>query len=109
MWNVDLERDYLIAKDLGIEVRTPFMDKDLIINAMKIDPSLKINKENKKIILRKLAERIDIPNEIAYRPKTAGQYGSLVNSEIKKLSGKNNFKFVKDYLEDLRKKIKKLT
>ena len=101
MWNVDLERDYLIAKDLGIEVRTPFMDKDLIINAMKIDPSLKINKENKKIILRKLAERIDIPNEIAYRPKTAGQYGSKINDELKKLARKNNFNYVKDYLNYL--------
>ena len=103
MWEVDLERDYLISKNLGINVLTPFMDKDLIVNAMRINPSLKINNNMKKIILRRYAEGLSIPKEIAYRPKTAGQYGSKINSEIKKIAKKNNFVSVKDYLETLKK------
>jgi len=101
MWEVDLERDYLISKNLGINVLTPFMDKDLIVNSMKIDPSLKINNGMKKIILRKYAEKLDIHREIAYRPKTAGQYGSKINDELKKLARRNNFNYVKEYLEYL--------
>ena len=101
MWKVDLERDYLISKNLGINVLTPFMDKDLIVNSMKIDPSLKINNGMKKIILRKYAEKLDIHREIAYRPKTAGQYGSKINDELKKLARRNNFNYVKEYLEYL--------
>src|SRR3989344_4807582 len=103
MWKVDLERDYLIAQHLNVGVRTPFMDKDLIVNAMRINPSLKINNNMKKIILRRYAEGLSIPKEIAYRPKTAGQYGSKINSEIKKIAKKNNFVSVKDYLETLKK------
>ena len=101
MWKVDLERDYLIAKNLDMDVRTPFMDKDLIINTMKIDPGLKINNNVKKIILREYAMSIGVPEEIALRPKTAGQYGSNINNEIKKLAKKNNFNYVKEYLEYL--------
>ena len=101
MWKVDLIRDYLIAKDLDIEVRTPFMDRDLIVNAMKIDPSLKINKEMKKIILREYAKKIKVPEEIALRPKTAGQYGSGINQNIKKLTKQNKLNYVKEYLQNL--------
>lgn len=77
------------------------MDEDLIINAMKIHPSLKINKNIKKIILREYAENIGINRELAFRPKLAGQYGSNINNEIKKLAKKNNFIFVRDYLDSL--------
>src|SRR3989338_2357291 len=103
MWKVDLERDYLIAKSLDVDIRTPFIDKDLIMNAMKIDPSLKISKDIKKIILRYFAESINVSREIAHRPKVAGQYGTKINKEIKKLSKQNNFKYVKEYLKSLNK------
>ena len=103
MWKVDLERDYLIAKSLDVDIRTPFIDKDLIMNAMKIDPSLKISKDIKKIILRYFAESINVSREIAHRPKVAGQYGTKINKEMKKLSKQNNFKYVKEYLKSLNK------
>ena len=103
MWKVDLERDYLIAQFMDVNVRTPFMDQDLISNSMKIEPNLKISNSVKKIILRSFAKKINVPAEIADRPKSAGQYGSKINHEIKKLARKNNYKNTKDYLENLKK------
>lgn len=104
MWQRDLTRDFAIAKNLGLDLRAPFLDKDLIKSAMSIHPMLKIDKENKKIILREAAEFIGLKKEFAWRKKQAAQYGSNFVNGIEKLAKKNGFKFKKDYLQSLLKK-----
>jgi len=101
MWKRDLTRDFAIAKHLGLELRTPFLDKDLIKAAMSIHPMFKLDKENKKIILREAAEFIGLKKEFAWRRKQAAQYGSNFVNGIEKLAKKNGFKFKKDYLQSL--------
>ena len=101
MWQRDLTRDFAIAKKLGLELRTPFLDKDLIEAAMNVHPMLKLDKDNKKIILREAAELIGLKKEFAWRKKQAAQYGSNFVNGIDKLARKNGFKFKKDYLQSL--------
>ena len=103
MWKRDLTRDFSVAKALGIELRTPFLDKDVIKTAMGIHPMFKIDKENKKIILREAAEFIGLKKEFAWRKKQAAQYGSNFVNGIEKLAKKNGFKYKKDYLQSLLK------
>ena len=103
MWNRDLIRDFAIAKDLGLDLRTPFLDKDLVKVAMSIHPMLKLDKDNKKIILREAAEFIGLKKEYAWRKKQAAQYGSNFVNGIEKLAKKNGFKYKKDYLQSLLK------
>ena len=52
MWERDLKRDYLIAKALDFELKTPFLDKDVIKTAMMMPGEFKISKGYKKYILR---------------------------------------------------------
>ena len=101
MWNRDLIRDFAIAKHLGLDLRTPFLDKDLIKRAMNVHPMLKLDKENKKIILREAAEFIGLKKEFAWRKKQAAQYGSNFVNGIEKLAKKNGFEYKKDYLQSL--------
>lgn len=101
MWGRDLARDFTIAKHLGLDLRTPFLDKDMIRTAMSIHPMFKLDKENKKIILREAAEFIGLKKEFAWRKKQAAQYGSNFVNGIEKLAKKNGFKFKKDYLQSL--------
>lgn len=54
----------------SVEVRTPFIDKNLIEFAMSIDGRFKISRNISKYILRKAASDY-IPQEIAYRPKAS--------------------------------------
>ena len=101
MYKKDLTRDYLISEYTKIKVETPFLDKDLIINAMKIHPKLKINDDAKKIILRLLAINLRLKEEFAMRKKTAAQYGSNFDKAIEKLAKRNGFKQKGDYLTSL--------
>ena len=101
MWGRDLVRDFKIAKSLGLDLRTPFLDKDLMKVAMSIHPMLKLDKNDKKIILREAAEFIGLKKEFAWRKKQAAQYGSNFVNGIDRLARKNGFRLKKDYLQNL--------
>lgn len=101
MWHRDLLRDNKIAKHLGIELITPYMDLEIIKTAMNINPMYKISKENKKIILREIAEEFGIEKEFAQRKKKAAQYGSNFVKGMDKLAKKHGFTTKKEYLQSL--------
>ena len=101
MWARDLKRDCLIAKENNVELKIPFLNKEVIISAMNAHPMYKISKEHKKIILREVAEEIGLKKEFAWRKKKAAQYGSSFIKGIEKLAKKNGFRYMKDYLNSL--------
>tara|TARA_R110001632_G_scaffold63953_2_gene152393 strand:+ start:3162 stop:5054 length:1893 start_codon:yes stop_codon:yes gene_type:complete len=53
----------------GIEVRVPFLDKELVEFSTTIPTKLKLKGKETKYILKKVAEKY-LPKEIIYRPKT---------------------------------------
>ncbi|MBI2660627.1 asparagine synthase C-terminal domain-containing protein [Candidatus Woesearchaeota archaeon] len=97
----DLTRDFAIAKHLGLDLRAPFLDKELIKIAMSVHPMYKLDKMNKKIILREAAEFIGLKKEFAWRKKQAAQYGSNFVNGIEKLAKRKGFRMKKDYLTSL--------
>jgi asparagine synthase (glutamine-hydrolysing) len=52
------------------EVRVPFIDKEVMSAAFRIDSRLKIKGRTQKYVLKKVAERW-LPHEIIYRPKSS--------------------------------------
>lgn len=87
MYHVNLERDDAVAMANGVELRVPFLDKEIIKLALDIPGKFKIrNSEDllRKHILRDLALDIGVPEYIANRPKKAAQYGSGINKILKK-------------------------
>ena len=101
MYNRDLKRDFLISKELNINLLTPFLDIDLIKIAMSVHPMYKIDKNNKKIILRETAQDLGLNSKFCWRQKKAAQYGSNFIKGIDKLAKKHNFQLKKDYLQSL--------
>jgi asparagine synthase (glutamine-hydrolysing) len=87
MYHVNLERDDAVSMANGVELRVPFLDKDIIDLALDIPGIYKI-KDNEDIlrkhILRDVAKSIGVPGYIADRPKKAAQYGSGINKILKK-------------------------
>ena len=67
MYGIDLTRDASIVKSMNMDVRTPFLDRDFIIEAMKIHPMLKISNDQNKIVLREIAEDYGLAKEFALR------------------------------------------
>ena len=106
MWQRDLLRDFKIAKHLGIELRTPYMDEEVIKTAMSIHPMHKLDQEQKKIILREAAEGFGLDREFAGRKKKAAQYGSNFVKGIDKLAKKHGFQTKKEYLQSLANRFK---
>ena len=87
MYHVNLERDDAVSMANGVELRVPFLDKDIIDLALDIPGKYKIkNGEDllRKHILRDVAKFIGVPDYIALRPKKAAQYGSGINKILKK-------------------------
>jgi len=101
MWQRDLLRDFKIAKHLGLELRTPYMDLEVIKSAMNVNPMYKLDKNDKKLILRELAEDFGLDKEFAWRKKKAAQYGSNFVKGIDKLARKYGFNSKKEYLQSL--------
>jgi asparagine synthase (glutamine-hydrolysing) len=65
---------------VGVEVRVPYLDKDLVEFSTTIPPHFKMKGNETKYILKKVAERY-LPMDVIYRPKTG--FGAPVREWIK--------------------------
>jgi asparagine synthase (glutamine-hydrolysing) len=88
MYERDLYRDDVITMSQNLELRLPFLDHDLVQYALKIPANLKIIDGVTKHIFRTIAESAGVPDDFAWRKKTAAQYGSRVDNAIGKLAKK---------------------
>ena len=79
MWGVMTFSSVILANDLGIEAKLPYLDPEFKSFAMEIDPKHKVRFEKGKKwgkwILRKAYEEI-LPEEIIWRTKTPIETGS---------------------------------
>ena len=98
MWSRDLVRDCTIARHLGIDVRTPFLDRDVIVTALRIDGKRKVRDGHKKVVLREIAEELGLSREQAWRKKMGAQYGSRFDTALEKLAKKYAHSYKRDYL-----------
>ncbi|PSH02180.1 MAG: ATP-binding protein, partial [Nanohaloarchaea archaeon QH_8_44_6] len=69
----DLYRDNVISFRNGCELRVPFLDHSLIEHALTIPEHYKVSEEYRKLVLRNAAEKLGVPEKVAWRNKTAAQ------------------------------------
>ena len=87
MYHVNLERDDACSMANGVELRLPFLDKNLVEFALNIPVRYKISGSDDKLrknILRKTAFNLGLDKQIAYRPKKAAQYGTGIDKILRK-------------------------
>lgn len=58
-----------LSMAIGVEVRVPYLDVELVNFSTSIPPELKLKGKETKYILKKVAERY-LPHDVIYRPKT---------------------------------------
>jgi asparagine synthase (glutamine-hydrolysing) len=102
----DTYRDGLIASELELDLRSPFLNRHVAEYALGIPAALKLNEKGNKMILRQVAERAGIPAEFALRNKKAAQYGSKFDRAIEKLAKRTGYKNKTDYLKNMEKNYK---
>jgi asparagine synthase (glutamine-hydrolysing) len=100
----NLERDDAVTMANAVELRVPYLDKEVVELALRIVPQLKIRSGVRKYILRLAAAKL-LPEELTWKEKKAAQYSSGVYSALEKLAKKNGYsgsRFLGRYLEELR-------
>ena len=105
IWIRDLYRDDTIAFHSGVVGVFPYLDKDLVDFSMKIHPKYKVSGSEKKVIFRKYAEWLGVPEEIAWRPKIAAQYGSGMVKGLRRYIRKKGYQHIIDMFYTTYKKI----
>ena len=93
---INLERDDMVTMANSVELRVPFLDKEVIRTGLAISPELKVFKKGgscsytRKYILRKAAEEV-LPSELLWKEKKAMQYGTGVQKVLDKLAREAGF------------------
>ena len=87
-----LEREDRLSMAHSIEIRAPFLDRELIRTAMRIAPHLKLSNAEDvygKRVHRELSLRKGIPREFAYRKKSPAQEGSGIHGLFEAVAAKH--------------------
>jgi asparagine synthase (glutamine-hydrolysing) len=107
LYRETLEREDKITMAHSIEMREPFLDLKVIALSMHIDMKLNVRGANDdfgKHVHRKLAQKLGIPRNIAYRIKEAAQHGSGMHDVFDAIATKHGFDestISKQYLDAL--------
>lgn len=98
----DLYRDDVITMANNMELRVPFLDKELITYSLDVPAKHKISEDkiHSKLVLRDVALKLGLDKKYAMRQKKAAQYGSKFDKGIYRLSKDNNMT-KQDYLNSL--------
>jgi asparagine synthase (glutamine-hydrolysing) len=83
----------------GVEVRVPFLDKELVEFSTTIPPHLKLKGTTTKYILKKVMEKY-LPHEVIYRPKS-GFGAPLRDWIINDLDEKIKASFTKERIDSI--------
>ncbi len=89
----NIERDEKICDFYDVELRLPFASYEIAEFAMSLPTELKFERKAdslRKLVLRKVAANLQLPPDIAQKPKKAVQYSTGVSSSLKKLAKKKN-------------------
>lgn len=84
-----LEREDKLTMAHSIELRAPYLDRDVIQTAMRISPKLKIENESdtlRKRVHRQAAVELGVPANLAFRIKDPAQSGSGIHNIVEEIA-----------------------
>jgi asparagine synthase (glutamine-hydrolysing) len=93
LYDDTLEREDKLTMSHSIELRAPYLDRDVIRTAMRISPRLKIQgstDELRKRVHRQAALELGVPPYLAFRIKDPAQSGSGIHQIIENIARTQN-------------------
>ncbi|MFZ3116114.1 MAG: asparagine synthase (glutamine-hydrolyzing) [Syntrophales bacterium] len=87
-----LEREDKLTMAHSIELRAPYLDRDVIMTAMRMSPKLKlegVDDNLRKRVHRQAAVELGVPSYLAFRVKDPAQSGSGIHAIIEKIAYKS--------------------
>jgi len=110
-WKNNYERDSKIVEDAGLDLQLLFAHHRVVSYGIRIPVNYKLQpdlNQPRKTILRKLAKRLGLPEEVWGRPKKAVQYSTGVHKCLNRLA-KGQCKSLQAYTQELYKQIREGT
>jgi len=111
MHETNFERDFKICNFHDVELRLPFATYQIAKFATELPVELKIEiKDNgmRKLVLRRVAENLGLPQFIVKKPKRAIQYATGINKALEKLAkmkGMSTRKYLQKTFQTVLKKM----
>ncbi|MFH2111697.1 MAG: asparagine synthetase B [Candidatus Bathyarchaeota archaeon] len=102
-WATNYDRDTKTCTDLGLNLLLPFAHPRVIGYGLRIPVELKLPKsvdQPRKIILRRLAQKHVLPEEVWARPKKAAQYSTGVHKAMERLAKRRGMS-LRGYLQEI--------
>ena len=98
-----LEREDKLTMAHSIELRAPYLDRDVIQTAMRISPKLKIQGKNddmRKRVHRQAAVELGVPPYMSFRAKDPAQSGSGIHGIVEKIANNHGQKIDSDLVDE---------
>jgi asparagine synthase (glutamine-hydrolysing) len=89
LYDDTLEREDKVTMANSVELRVPYLDRNVVQCAMRISPRLKIkdgDDSTRKGVHRRVAAMLGVPQYTAYREKDMAQLGSGVHDIVKRVA-----------------------
>jgi len=106
-YETNFQRDNQVCSFHKVELRLPFVDRDVVHFSLGLPLSLKIESAEdrfRKRVLRRVAQNLGIPPFIASKTKKAIQYTTGVNKAIQKLAKRKGLT-LREYVEKIFRKV----
>jgi len=100
-YQANLQRDNQVCSYHGVELRLPFIDRDVVDFALRLPLRLKISSVEdrlRKRVLRRVARNLEIPSFMSDKRKRAVQYTTGVTKALQRLAKAENLTLRK-YIE----------
>jgi len=97
----NIERDVKICNFHDIQLRLPFATYQIANFAVKLPTELKIERKQdslRKLVLRRVAENLNLPPSISKKPKKAVQYSTGINNALQQMA-KSQKITLKEYID----------
>ncbi len=106
-YEVNYERDEKVASSQGLSLKLPLISPEIVSYALRLPRQYKILSvcdEHRKLLIRKVAEKLGVPKEVAWRKKRSLQYSTLTYKAIRniaKMKGLRPNEYLERLFEDL--------
>jgi asparagine synthase (glutamine-hydrolysing) len=106
-YRANFQRDNQVCSYHGVELRLPFVDRDVVDFALRLPLRLKINSVEDKLrkrVLRRVARNLEIPSFMADKRKKAVQYTTGVTKALQRLAKAENLT-LREYVKKVFSKV----
>jgi asparagine synthetase B (glutamine-hydrolysing) len=85
LWRWGIVRDFCSAGLAGCYLTLPYLSNKVVSAALSIPPYRKLDGQRRKLVLREVARKLGLPDEVVEGEKRAAQYGSRIERIVRKV------------------------